>query len=59
MNEGVVCIVFDGPPGVESGRFVEVENGDGKSVQCGQWVERPDGLWALVITAAEVEEVAT
>ncbi len=41
-------IVFDGPPGPEAGRFVEVEV-DGKSVNAGKWVERDDGLWELQI----------
>lgn len=31
-------IVFDGPPGHESGRFVEVENERGKSVHAGEWL---------------------
>lgn len=30
-------IIFDGPPGPEGGRFVEVENGEGKSVNAGEW----------------------
>jgi hypothetical protein len=41
-----VDILFDGPPGPEAGRFVEVER-DGKSVRLGEWVERGDGYWAL------------
>lgn len=44
-----IHIVFDGPPSHQSGRFVEVETADGKSVSVGEWRERPDGLWALVI----------
>lgn len=48
-----VHIVFDGPPSHESGRFVEVETLDGKSIRLGRWIERPDGYWAL-----EVEAVA-
>ncbi len=44
-----VDIVFDGPPGPESGRFVEVENAQGKSISFGEWIERPDGYWALRI----------
>lgn len=44
-------IVFDGPPGPVSGRFVEVEREDGSSVNAGKWVERPDGLWELQLTA--------
>lgn len=47
MKEPVTLdIVFDGPPGPESGRFVEVEI-EGKGVRLGEWVEREDGLWAL------------
>jgi hypothetical protein len=40
-------VVFDGPPSHESGRFVEVEDPDGKSVNAGQWIDRGDGMWAL------------
>lgn len=40
-------VIFDGPPSHESGRFVEVETGDGRSVRAGEWEERPDGLWSL------------
>lgn len=29
--------------------FVEIEDGDGKSVSVGEWVERDDGFWALRI----------
>jgi hypothetical protein len=42
-----IDIVFDGPPAHESGRFVEVENSEGVSICVGEWVERPNGLWAL------------
>jgi hypothetical protein len=42
-------IVFDGPPGPESCRFVEVENEAGASINAGEWVERPDGCWELRI----------
>ena len=45
-----VNIVFDRPPGPESCRFVEVETDQGKSIKLGEWIERPDGLWALRIT---------
>ena len=39
-----VDIVFDGPPGPESGRFVEVEDASGNSIKFGEWIERKDGL---------------
>ena len=46
-----INIVFDGPPGPEAGRFVEVETDDGASINAGEWIDRGDGLWALRITA--------
>lgn len=47
-----INIIFDGAPGPEdSGRFVEVETDDGKSITIGQWAQRPDGLWRLRIEA--------
>lgn len=45
-----INIIFDGPPGHESGRFVEVENDQGASISVGKWGES-DGLWALRITS--------
>ncbi len=45
-----INIIFDGPPGPESGQFVEVETDDGKSINCGEWIELDDGLWSLRIT---------
>lgn len=42
-------VVFDGPPGPESGRFVECETPDGRSINAGEWQQRPDGLWQLVV----------
>lgn len=45
-----INVVFDGPPGPEAGRFVEVETDDGRSINAGNWSERPDGLWSLRIT---------
>ena len=48
-----IDIVFDGPPGPESGRFVEAEDANGKSIRFGQWIERVDGRWVLRITAAD------
>ena len=44
-----IDIVFDGPPDHEAGRFVEVEDSNGCGMNIGEWVERPDGLWALRI----------
>ena len=44
-----IDIVFDGPPANESGRFIEVEDENGHGLSFGEWVERPDGYWALRI----------
>lgn len=44
-----IDIVFDGPPSHESGRFVEVENPLGHSINAGEWIDRGNGLWALRI----------
>jgi len=52
-----IDIVFDGPPSHESGRFVEVENAAGASINFGQWVQRPDGYWVLRI-ASEARLIA-
>jgi hypothetical protein len=38
-----IRIVFDGPPGHESGRFVDVEDTNGRSIKIGEWVELPLG----------------
>jgi hypothetical protein len=51
-------VVLDGPPGAESGRFSEVEDPTGASVNAGEWIDRGDGTWALRIPlAAEPQEV--
>ena len=44
-----VDIVFDGPPGLKSGRLVEVEDSDGFSIRIGEWSNRGDGYWVLRI----------
>lgn len=41
--------VFDQFPCPEGARFVEVEDSDGKSVNAGEWRERPDGLVELCV----------
>ena len=42
-------IVFDGPPGPEGGRFVDVETPFGASVKVGEWKQRGQ-FWDLVLT---------
>ena len=39
-----VDIVFDGPPGPEGNRFIEVEDALGRSIRFGLWIDRDDGL---------------
>ena len=55
-------IVFDGMPGPDGPRFVEVETPDGKSINAGEWRKRADGLCELVIGASrplgDREEIA-
>jgi hypothetical protein len=46
-----IDIVFHGPPGPEAPRFVEAEDSSGRSIDFGEWVQRPDGYWALRIPA--------
>lgn len=48
-----IDIVFDGPPAHESGRFVEVEDASGKSINVGEWIDRGNGLWALRLPTRE------
>jgi hypothetical protein len=51
LDGQMVDIVFDGPPSHEGGRFVEVEDSEGKTVRCGEWIDRGDGYWALRVWA--------
>jgi hypothetical protein len=51
-----IDIVFDGPPGPVAGRFVEVEDASGKSINYGEWIQRPDGYWALRLPPTVREE---
>ncbi len=41
----MIAIIFDGPPGPEAGRFVEVER-DGKSINFGEWKQHGE-FWHL------------
>jgi hypothetical protein len=46
-----INVIFDGPPGPEGGRFIEIETDDGRSICIGEWSRRHDGNWALRIVA--------
>ena len=55
MNNGkdkylAINIVFDGPPGLEAGRFVDVELDNGESINAGEWIQRRN-YWMLRITS--------
>ena len=54
---GHIDIVFDGPPGPESGRFIDVEDDQSKGIKLGEWLQRPDGYWVLRITPEEASNV--
>jgi len=58
-SDDVVDIVFDGPPSHVSGRFIEVEDADGKSIDVGEWIERPSGDWALRLTISSRKPAPT
>lgn len=51
LGEVALHVVFDGPPGPEAGRFVECETPDGRSINAGEWHQRPDGYWELRVSA--------
>lgn len=49
-----IDVVFDGPPGPVSGRFVEAEDATGKSINAGEWIDRGNGLYALRIPQSKL-----
>jgi hypothetical protein len=51
-----INIIFSGPPSPTPGLFVEVEDDEGRSIRCGEWLERDDGLWSLRISELPPEE---
>ena len=51
-----IKIIFDGPPGHDSGRFVEVHDIEDKSIGVGTWRERDDRLWELDIGGVDLLE---
>ena len=52
-----IDIVFDGPPGPESGRFLEVNDETGKGIKIGEWVDHGDGCWSLRIPHMDLEDL--
>lgn len=53
-----IQIRFDGPPGPQSGRFIEVETADGKSIGLGRWAQEGSD-WLLRFNAELPDVVAT
>ena len=49
IMDKAINIVFDGPPGPISGRFVEVEDDKGEGMSIGEWDQKGD-YWVLRIT---------
>ncbi len=47
-----IHVVFDGPPGRNMPTLIEVEDQHGRGINVGQWRERPDGYWELVLRTA-------
>ena len=42
-------VMFDGPPGPESGRLIEVHDAKtGESIAWGEWLDNGDGTWSLI-----------
>lgn len=48
-GDAYISILFDGPPSHESGRFVEVNDPSGASINAGEWRDYGDGLHELRI----------
>ncbi len=48
--------MFDGPPGPVAGRFVEVEDDAGASINFGEWVERDDEYWVLRVPVVQEQK---
>jgi hypothetical protein len=59
-GQEALFVVFDGPPGPEAGRFVDVETADGANPAGGSgldWQHRADGYWTLGPISARIREV--
>lgn len=54
MSADYIDVVFSGPPSHDSGRFIEVEDSKGRSINAGDWIKRDDDTWVLRIPPAGV-----
>ena len=55
MANQVVRMVFDRPPGRDMPTLIEIEDQSGRAINVGQWREREDGYWELVISLRDHE----
>lgn len=58
-GQDAVHVVFDGPPSHEAPRFVECETPNGRGYCAGEWRDRGDGFWELVIPLASKQPTDT
>lgn len=56
MTKRVYHIVFADRHSHDGPRFVEVEDGHGRSIAPGRWIERDDGLWVLELPRPDEDE---
>jgi hypothetical protein len=56
-NTKYVDLVFDGPPGPTSPKFVELEDDRKHSINMGEWFERMNNRWALRLPIAAYSAV--
>ena len=53
-DNAYIDFVFDGPPDLNGGRLVEIEDATGASVSIRTWLQREDGSWVLRVTPEQV-----
>jgi hypothetical protein len=51
-----IVFEFASPPDQKGGRFVEVEDSSGRSVDAGEWIHRDDGYWVLRIPRTSIDD---
>lgn len=47
----MINLIFSAPPGPDSNKFIEAEDGNGNGINVGEWSEHGDGYWKLSIVA--------
>jgi hypothetical protein len=56
-NSTAINLIFDAPPGRKGGRFIEAETDNGHIIRAGEWLQRQDGNWALMLMQADAIEM--